>query len=529
MDINRRDVLKSVGATVAATALQGKASAQSAPQVRQARSEKPNILIFFTDDHGQWLQQAYGNSEVKTPNMERIARSGVRMLNAYTTCPVCSPSRASFFTGRMPSQHGIHDYLDDSGTSRDFFYPWLKGQTLISEPLKKAGYHTGLVGKWHCGLERQPQPGFDYWYSFWTKQKPHLGPQNFSDNGRHIPANGFQSPYFTTQAVRFLENHYANKATAQQPFFLFVSYTDTHRPHRNMPEDLVAEYRDATFRDIPREPFYDVHGIPLIPASSDPAIENRKRKQYYASASSVDREVGHVLDTLDSLGQTENTIIIYTGDHGLNGGHHGIWEKGNATVPQNFLEESIRVSCAIAWHNGGIPTDLASDIQVNHCDLFQTLLDAAGATPGVTTARQINSPGKSYLAHLLGKATDSWRNSVVCEYGNARMIKRDNYKLIRRYPFKGLTFRDELYDLKADPRETENIHAKPRYSALIRNLSAEIDQFFARYTVPGHSGLDVGNGTRPEFNDKTPWMRAEHMRRNGVFTESPAVLDSQSS
>jgi arylsulfatase A-like enzyme len=109
---------------------------------------RPNILVFLTDDHGQWAQHAYGNSELITPNLDRLARQGTRMVNAFTPCPVCSPARASFLTGRMPSQHGIHDWLMEAEINEqkpDWVQPWLDGQTLISELLKAAGYHTGLV------------------------------------------------------------------------------------------------------------------------------------------------------------------------------------------------------------------------------------------------------------------------------------------------------------------------------------------------------------------------------------------------
>lgn len=502
--MERRHVLKSLGAMAASVAVGIETSPAKARLLTQPAPNRPNILVFLTDDHGQWLQQAYGNSEVRTPNMSRIARNGVRMTNAFTTCPVCSPARASFFTGRMPSQHGIHDWIEES--KQAYAYPWLKGQTLISELLKNSGYHTGLVGKWHCGEERYPHPGFDSWYSYWVSQYPHAGLQNFSDNGQHVTADGFQSPLLSEQAIRFLKNHYAGNNTAHVPFFLFIGYTDTHSPHAQMPDDLIAEYGDATFRDIPDEPFLKVHGTPLIPVSNDRAAEDRKRKEYYAAASSIDREVGKVLDALESLGESENTIVVYTGDHGLNAGHHGIWEKGNATIPQNFLEESIRVPCIISWPNGGIPSGLESNLPVNHCDLFVTLLDAAGALPDEHTAQRINSPGRSYLRHLLGKSPHNWRDAVVCEYGNARMIKQDGYKLILRYPYKGVCFVNEFYDLKADPRETTNLAANSRHKERIRQMTSRLDEFFARYGDPAHDGLQLEK--QPLATPASPWLQA---------------------
>jgi choline-sulfatase len=507
MNPDRRQILKSLGTIAASSAFSGsKMSAESPEETDQSAARRPNILVFLTDDHGQWLQQAYGNSEVRTPNMNRIASNGVRMTNAFTPCPVCSPARASFFTGRTPSQHGIHDWLEETNVS--YAYPWLQGQTLLPQLLKKAGYHTGLVGKWHCGQDRHPRPGFDSWFCYWNNQYPHFGPQLFSDNGKQVVENGFQSPFFTDEALKFLRNHYDNAATASTPFFLFVGYTDTHSPHVQMPDELVALYENVTFRDIHKESFPPAHGVAISPVSETADIERTKHKEYYAAATSVDREVGKILSELESLGHLGDTLVVYTGDHGLNAGQHGMWEKGNATVPQNFLEESIRIACAISWPGGGISRNLESDLLVNHCDLFATLLDAADAAPDEKTAEAINSPGRSYLSQLRGLASHEWRDHIICEYGNARMIRKNGYKLILRYPFDGIQFGNEFYDLKADPRETTNLwdEANTRYGPIVKEMSDELDVFFLQFSIPGHSGLELEK--QPTFAPSSPWLKA---------------------
>ena len=500
--INRRDFLKLSGAAGVALA----AGPQALAAGKAASPVRPNILVFLTDDHGQWAQHAYGNSELKTPHMDRLAARGVRMNQAITTCPVCSPARASFFTGRMPSQHGIHDWLYELNGATP---PTLAGQTLLPELLQKAGYYTGLVGKWHCGHEREPKPGFDHWFSYWVDQYPHRGEQNFSDQGKHVVEEGQQSPLLTNHALDFLRAHKADADASRKPFFLFVGYVDTHVPHQNAPDDLVAEYQAATFHDIPDEQPAPCHGIVREGRPSQPEAEHRQRMEYYAAVSSLDREIGKIVAELEATGQLENTLIVYTGDHGLNCGQHGIWEKGASTIPQNFLEESVRVSCTVSWPAGGIQQKAVCDDLVNHCDLWATLLDIAGATPDAKTAADINSPGRSYLPRLRGQRAAHATSSHFSEYGNARMARTNRYKLILRYPFEGVTYPHELYDRQTDPRETVNHYDDPAYTAVVKDLTMQINTFFARYTVPGRSGLELEK--QPQCTPTSPWLNAVHM------------------
>lgn len=495
----RREFIKVTGALGAGLA--------AGPLVRAAGtsspSPRPNILVFLTDDHGQWAQHCYGNSELITPNLDRLARQGTRMTQAFTTCPVCSPARASFFTGRMPSQHGVHDFL---GGGKAAQMDWLAGQPLISELLKDAGYRTGLVGKWHCGREREPQRGFDRWFSYWVNQYPHEGEQHFSDQGQRVVEEGQQSPLLTRRVLDFLRTHRETEGDHGRPFFLFVGYVDTHSPHKQAPADLVKQYQSATFRDIHQEPFAPCHGKPLEPVNPDPDIERTRHMEYYGAVSSIDREIGKVLAALAENGQLENTLIVYTGDHGLNCGQHGMWEKGFHTTPQNFLEESVRVACTVSWPAGGIRQNATCDDFVNHCDLWATLLDIAGATPSAAVAAQINSPGITYLPQLRGQAIPNWRKTIISEYGNARMARNERFKLIRRRPFGGVGFPDELYDLQTDPRETVNCYDQPAHQDTIRDLSVALDRYFSNYTVSGHSGWELEN--QSECNSGTPWIRA---------------------
>ena len=497
MSANRRQFLASAAAAAALTAVRtGRAS--------DLKSRRPNILVFLTDDQAQWAQQSYGNPDVVSPNMAAIADRGVKMTQAFTTCPVCSPARASFFTGRMPSQHGIQDWLMETWYEKRNM---LAGQTIISEPLKAAGYHTGLVGKWHCGACRIPKRAFDYWFSFWVAQYPHFGMQNFSNQGRHIQEYGNQSALLTVRALEFLKGTHSARRKNREPFFLFVGYTDTHIPHIQAPQQYVDYFNKQPLDWFKVPPFASCHGQIAGPQDGVPPLESEQHArlaQYYAAVRNIDHQVGEVVGAVKNMGVLDDTLVIYTGDHGLNGGHHGFWEKGNATTPQNFVDESIRIAAFLSWKNGGFARGATCDDLVSHPDLFMTILDAAQAIPSEAELRNINSPGRSYLRQLRGEKVTGWRDAMICEYGNARMIRNDHYKLILRYPYKHVKAPNELYDLKSDPQETQNIYHKPEHQDTIKALGARIDAFFKVYTVPGHSGLELEKQPIPDPN--APWI-----------------------
>jgi arylsulfatase A-like enzyme len=421
----------------------------------------------------------------------------------------------------MPSQHGIHDWIEE--VHHDAVHPGLKGQTLISELLKDAGYHTGLVGKWHCGMSREPHAGFDRWFSYWTNQYPHHGTQNFSDQGNHVVEEGYQSHLLTDRAIEFLRRHKKGRGRGGQPFFLFVGYVDTHSPHNEAPPELLAEYREATFRDIPDEVLPASHGR-AISRAGPPGPEWQRRTDYYAAVANIDREVGRVLAELEASGELENTLIVYTADHGYNAGHHGIWEKGNGTSPQNFFDESIRVPCTISWPAGGFGQGVTCGDAVNHCDLWATLLEVANARPSAERAARINSPGASYLGQLRGQAGEAAWNVEICEYGNARMIRDQRFKLIRRYPFGGIRFGDELYDLGEDPRETVNRINDAALGEVASGMDRQMEDFFERYTVAGHSGLDLEH--QPECTGGSPWLVAVEYQKT-MATRPAGKADDQ--
>lgn len=455
-------------------------------------ADRPNILVFMTDDHGRWATGCYGNREVQSPSLDHLAHDGALMASAFTPCPVCSPARASFHTGLLPSAHGVHDYIDELGVGRD--HPGIAGRPTLASALHDSGYRTGLVGKWHLNNFRSAPAGFDTWFTLARGTNARFGEQRFYEGDREMVRHGQQATFLTDRAVRFL-----NEASASAPFFLFVGYTDTHTPHSSAPRRLVRAVEDCRFDDAPLEDLDSAHGFARIAFPRDAVERRRQLADYYASVAMIDQQVGRVLDELDNLSLADDTLVIYTADHGHMNGHHGLHSKGNATVPQNFLEESILVPCMMRWP-GHITAGQRLDGLVDHCDLHATIRDAAGL------AADESAPGRSYLPALLGRAMD-WRDVQFCEYGNARMARTARYKLIVRYAGPNGRFPDELYDLQADPRERCNCIDDPACGAVVADLRAQIDAHFARHETSACTGRDIAR--QPICNGVQPWVVTE--------------------
>ncbi len=459
---------------------------------------QPNILVFFSDDHAQWALPNYGNSEIHAPALSWLADSGAQMQGAFTPCPVCSPARASFWTGFYPSQHGVHDHLaeDDPPVQAT---DWLAGIPTLAEYLQAAGYMTALCGKWHCGAGETPKRGFAYWYSAWRKTPKNFGGSNrYSDQGRVISRRGQDSQIISEAAIDFLRGRDPDK-----PFFLFVGYATTHNPWVNRAERLVSYYRRASFRDIPADapyPFGERGRHPTPPADPHESLA-----QYYASVSMIDEGVGRLLDELEAQNARQNTLVVYTSDHGLNMGHHGLWGKGNGSQPLNMLDESISVPLILNWL-GQIPSGQRHEAFVTHCDLFMTLLDVARATPEERSLY----PGESFLPILRGQDM-AWRDCIIGEYGTTRAIRERRFKLVKRYAGG----ENLLHDLIADPREIINLYDDPEYAATAGRLTAKLEEFFARYEDPAHSGL-LGDAL-PIHNRREAWRSLDRLEGKRVL------------
>ena len=502
----RRALVTLVAVCLAMTAL---ACGSPPKQADPGSTRPPDIVLFLADDHGQWAAGPYGNDEVETPTLDLLAASGLLMADATSPAPVCSPARISLMTGRMPSQHGVHDFLSEQP---DFDHDWLAGEVLLPELLQQAGYRTALIGKWHCSATSlEPARGFDRWLSYdqgpedWPNQYLHHGRVHLSDQGTPISVDGFQLEHLGRAAREFIA-----AGDPEQPYFLVFAPTDTHEPIVGHPEGLVERYRNADLDEVPTgetSPFPAAYGAAVAPEDHSETLA-----QYYAAVSHQDAELAKILDLVEAQGGLQNTLVIYTSDHGMMVGQHGLIGKSNATLPQNLYEESIRVPMILRWPGGFPETGITLDLPFDHLDLFQTILEAAGVELSEELQRRIDSPGRSLLPRLRDPETD-WRRYRFTEHGNARQINDGRHKLVRRYPPLDPRFGDELYDLEADPRETINLVDSPDYSEVGAELSAALDRHFERYEVPEHSGRTVID--QPPCNGMEPWRKVADRLASG--------------
>ncbi|WP_187368361.1 sulfatase-like hydrolase/transferase [Ruania zhangjianzhongii] len=453
-----------------------------------------NFVVIFLDDHAQWALSTYGNSEVRTPNLDYLANTGTRMDNAFTPTPVCSPSRACFLSGKTASQHGVHDYLDVWATGANE-RNWMERERTLPEILHEAGYTTGLSGKWHLGRNFEPAAGFDYWHELGDVNSD---PTLISPWPTAAAAPQAQNPHnVTDRAVEFLRAR-----DSASPFFLFVGYYGTHSPWRGRPERLVSGYRQCSFADVPVEPthpFGRLSSESLMPETRD---RREALSQYYASVTATDEQVGRLVDELDAQGVREDTMIIYTSDHGLNLGHHGIWGKGNGTKPYNMVDESIRIPLIINQPGTVLPSQVRGEY-VTHCDLFSTVLEHAEVEAPEEQERSPR-PSRSYLPLLRGGKAPDMEQIVFGEYGDLRMARTPDRKLLLR-PDTG---RHELFDLDRDPRETRNFYNTPGYEQDVQQLTTRIEEHFARHSDPDTDGLTVRQ--QPSFNPEEYWNHPDY-------------------
>jgi choline-sulfatase len=451
------------------------------------RSNPPNIVMVLVDDLGYWGLGCAGNAEMRTPHLDRVAAQGMRFENFFCASPVCSPARASILTGRMPSQHGVHDWLRAGNSTVEperggRLTEYLKGMVGYSDLLAAAGYVCGMSGKWHLGDAHHPQKGFTFWETHAKGGGPYYGAPMVHD-GRVYEEPRYVTDVITDNALRFLEE----RAGESAPFYLSVHYTAPHSPwgREHHPHELYDDYaHNCPFDSTPKEP---IHPWQVNTAACGVDDESRRAilSGYYAATTAMDHNVGRILEWLQARGLWENTLFMFTSDNGMNMGHHGIYGKGNGTFPMNMYDTSVKVPMLIS-HPAGVLQGVVCEELLSHYDLMPTLLDYLGLDHPCPDAL----PGRSFVPLLRGQEGAGREEVVLCddtvsaEYGPVRMIRDRSWKYVHRYPYGP----HELYHLAEDPEERHNLVDEPDYGAHIQELKARMDAWFVRYTDPALDG-----------------------------------------
>jgi choline-sulfatase len=465
---------------------------QNAAAQAQPTDPRPNVLFILTDDQAPWALGLSGHPHMRTPNLDALFQGGAYLRHCMTPTPVCSPARTSIMTSRYGTELGITDWIKPE-TEPDLGLA--AGTPVWPKYLQDAGYQTALIGKWHLGMLPQQHPtkfGFDYFFGITSGGAAPRNPQ-FEVNGAFQPTQGFTVDLTGDEAIRWLRLR-----DAKRPFALCVHFREPHTAY-------------VPTRDMDMEPFAQLD--PQVPNPDFPNLDIEKVKKqtrdYLACVHGVDRNVGNILNELKRQGLDERTVVIYSSDHGYNIGHHGIWHKGNGqwiltSVPEgtenvpapqrpNMFDTSIHVPTAVRWP-GVIAPGTVIDETVCHLDWFPTILDVAGiARPEGVTLR-----GRSIVPLLKGEAKD-WDNDFYAQYSthhtsqtHMRMYRTPEWKLLRDFNNPG---RDELYHLKTDPGETQNLIASD--DPAVKDVIADLHQrILARMEATGDPTLEAARARK---------------------------------
>lgn len=450
---------------------------------------QPNILFIMSDDHAYQAISAYGSVLNKTPQIDRIAKEGIRLDRCFCTNSICAPSRATILTGKHNHLNGVrtlNDVIDNT-------------QQMFPKILQEAGYETAMIGKWHLGHGPKHNPtGFDYW-SILPEQGLYHDPL-FYDMGVEKEYKGYVTDITTDKSIEWLQNR--NK---EKPFMLMCHHKAPHRPwepnekHKDLYEDMEIPFPD-TFDDD-----YATRGsaakaakmriddltqtdTKIAPPEGMTKQEERRWKyqrfikDYLKCVVSIDENVGRLLDYLEQEDVVEDTIVVYTSDQGFYLGEHGWFDK------RFMYEESFRMPLLIRYPKEIKPSSESSELIVN-TDFAPTFLDYAG----VEVPSDIQ--GISLRPILKGEKVDNWRKSVYYRYWQYPTphnvfphygIRTERYKLIYYYTH-GFEISEnevdvpkrpewEFYDLKEDPSEINNLYNNPKYKENIQYMKQELQR-----------------------------------------------------
>jgi arylsulfatase A-like enzyme len=494
-----------------------------------AAAQRPNILFIMSDDHAAHALSAYGSAVNRTPGLDRLAKEGMRFDRCFAVNSICTPSRATILTGKYSHLNGVPAFNRFDGS-----------QPTVAKYLQAAGYHTGMIGKWHLGSD---PTGFDKWIVL-PGQGVYFDPDFLVPEGR-TRLKGYVTDIITDLAIDFLKKRPKNK-----PFLLMCHHKAPHRSWdpdpkhkaifagRRIPEPATLRddyqgrealrenqqrvFDDLTRNDLKLEPPPDLQrparnqwlsakptAVEIVVGGKQQVLTGeelnawkyqRYMQDYLACVQSVDDNVGRLLDWLDANGLRENTLVIYTSDQGFFLGDHGLYDK------RFMYEPSIRMPFLVRWPGVIKPGSVQDGLAIN-ADFAPTFLEAAGLR--VPEDMQ----GRSLLRLMKGEHPADWRGSFYYRYyhdpGHHNTwahygVRTETHKLI----FFWKKNQWELYDLRTDPDELHNIYYDPAQQPLLARLQAELsrlkkelkdDDQFADHLPP--------DGVDGPFPDKK-WIRS---------------------
>ena len=475
----------------ASTALPQASTVQPLTPIPGARPR--NVVFILSDDHRYDAMGFMGNPIVKTPNMDRIAKSGVHVRNAFVTTALCSPSRATILTGQYAHQHHV---VDNNS-------PVPAGTIYFPQYLQKAGYQTALIGKWHMGSDDGgPQPGFGHWVSFAGQGNylPVAG-RDLNVDGTQVPQKGYITDELTDYAMQWLKAR-----DRSRPFFLYLSHKGVHsdfvpadRHKGTLPSPRLRAPKSQNFPPDQegqrprwvRDQRNSWHGVDYPYNTKLDITEYYQR--YAETLRGVDDSIGTVLDYLKAEGLLDSTLIIYMGDNGFAFGEHGLIDKRTA------YEESMRVpmimQCPELFKGDGVVEGVVANL-----DIAPTILMAAGLQPPAYME------GGNIVPLARGE-TVSWRRELLYEYYWERnypmtptvfSLRDERYKFIHYY---GVWDLDELFDLNADPDEMNNLAYAPQFSSIAKDMSGRM---FDLLTRTGGMTIPLARDQFQLFNGRLP-------------------------
>lgn len=444
-----------------------------------AGAKPTNVVFILTDNQGAWTLGAYGNPDIRTPHIDRLAAEGVRFTRALSSNPVCSPTRATFLTGLIPSQHGMQAPLSPQFMMGPDAHNALADFTSLGEVLSDAGYTCGLSGKWHLGDNLNPSEGFSFWITKPEGSTREFYDQDIIENGEVRKEAGYTTDLWTRKGIEFIEQN------QDRPFFLYLAYNGPYSLNKNLmlnpPRNRhAAYYKDKRFTSFPVDAMH-----PWQYHNKEFHNQQVAMERLAAETSGVDDGVGEVMATLKRLGLDENTLVIYAADQGWMGGQNGFWGMGDHTRPFGAHELMMQIPLLFR-HPGNIPAGRTENILVSNYDFLPSVLSYLEMEDRMP--KQPLSPGRDFSDVLRGR-TIAWDNVIFYEFENTRAIRTETWKYVARFPDGPF----ELYDMQADPQERFNLYRQPGTEGTETELAERLETFFARYADPRY---DVWKGGR---------------------------------